>query len=191
MNQTHSSQEVTFIPKDMNVPIFIGVISFLVNSVGFFLFYYSSKKASLILFLMMLMCLCESVSTFSLLAILIDIEEFIHFFKFKEVYSFLTFYSLNFPDVNDLFLNRVNVCLFNSFLNMNYLLNICYCYEVIQIFKNPISNAHSRKNYYLLISFLTLFISFIIKYITFQQFSDDYNERLRLFWNSQYYIQLN
>ena len=185
MNQTVSIHEITFIPNDMKVPIYLGVISCLVNCAGYFLFYFSRKNASIIMNLIMFMCICESVSTFSLLAILIDIEQFIAFFKFKEIYSFLTFNSQLLPEIKDIFLNRINVSLFNSFLNTGFILNICYCFEVIQIFKNPISNAEGRKKHYLLMSFSTLSISFIVKYISFENFSDEYNKRLRQFWVSQ------
>ena len=180
MNKTNAT---IFIKDDMAEPISLGIISFFLNFFGYFLFY-SINKNSIIASLIMLMFLSECICNFSLLAILIDIEHFIQYFKVKEIFEFLTFNSSS-SLLNDKFLNRINVCLFNSFLNMNFALNMCYCYEVIQIFKNPISNAQARKTYYKIFSSGCLIASFIIKYTTFKDFSGNYNERLKQFWDSQ------
>ena len=175
--------DVAFIPKDMILPIALGIMSFFLNFIGYFLFYISKKK-SILIRLFMMMSLCECISNFSLTAILIDLDSFISFIKVKEIYDLLTFKNSSLF-IDDKLIYKINMSLFNCFLNMNFSLNICYCYEVIQIFKNPISNSEGRGTYYFLISFICLVGSITHKLFSFEDFPQTYNQRLIHFWDYQ------
>lgn len=208
-----------FTIEDMHFQIAFSTCALIFNFLSFITFYFNSKtRKSILAKLMMIMCLCESICYYCIFIVINDLPSMIDKMNIRPIFSFLTFnnynqtqnvyqnytrcnnsiiigdenYDVLTPSIN--WLMKINNSIYSMFLTFSLILHISYAFEVICIFRYPISDFSKRANLYVFIASSLAIFSFVSNYFYLFEFTIKstntvaeigYNKMLYLFWESQ------
>jgi len=170
---------------------FLSIISFVFTLFVFFLIY-TMKKNSMIEYLMMIMCLSESIIFYLINVIFNSIMGIIKLFHVRQIFTYISFQI--FPKEEDDFypsiytLYKINNSIYSSFLSLSLIANIFYNFEVITMIRNPLDDSSGRKIYYNIILLIGLFGSFIFNILivpTVKINDNDFSLMINNLWKSQ------
>jgi len=169
----------------------LSIISFIFTLFGFFLIY-TMKKNSMIEYLMMIMCLSESIIFYSIFIIFNSIIGIIKLFHVRQIFTYISLQLLPkeeddyYPSIFTLY--KINNSVYSSFLSLSLIANIFYNLEVITMIRNPLADSSGRKLYYdiiLVIGLLASFIANILKTPTVKINDSDPSLMIYDLWRSQ------
>jgi hypothetical protein len=186
-NSTLSDQFLLQI-SDMNFQLIFAVCTMTFNTLAFLFFYFGkSKDTSIISKLTIMMFLTESISYYCNIVQLSDVPRVSDMLKIRTIFSIFTFkkfegednyyqYYINnnltiFDEIpNDPFspsmfsLFKINTSIYCAAFTASLLLQLFITIELINIFKNPISDFSKRTNFYYITTFILSIFSFFLAF---------------------------
>jgi hypothetical protein len=168
-NSVNNGSPDDFHFQDWELQIIFCMISLVFSFCSFYLFLYNRKSNSLLANILMLVCLGDAVSFYSLLIVICGIPNIIKDSKVNELLHWVTFQKMN-PELHDKYnmtFIKINNAIFTSFLSLKIMFNIFYCWEIVCIFKYPISDTSKRKKFYFFFGFFIFKLSGLLTHLIF------------------------
>ncbi len=216
-NNTTDTSEIKhlFHISDMNFQIIFAICTMSFNTLAFLIFYFgNSKNNSIISKLTIFMFLSESISYYCNIIQLYDFARVVDILKIRTIFSIFTFtptkgddnYYHNYTKYNwtlidqdgmDTFspsiftLFKINTSIFSASLTASIFLQMFISIELVNIFKNPISDFSKRIGVYFKSTIIFSIFSFLISFFHLIEkefhsfFSSGYTETILVFYAAQ------